>query len=58
MNFLQPMGRVFLAFLATVGRLATLAAGDNLHPFEKVYTPWANTIVPLAESALLIEETS
>ena len=55
MNFLQPIGRVFLAFLATVGCLATLAVDDNLHPSEKVYTPWADTIVPLAESALLKE---
>ena len=38
--------------------LATLAADDNLHPSEKVYTPWADTIVPLAESALLKEKTS
>ncbi len=58
MNFLQPIGRVFLAFPATVGRRATLAADDNLHPSEKVYTPWADTIVPVAESALLKEETS
>ena len=57
MNFLQPIGRVFLAFLATVGCPATLAADDNLHPSEKVYTPWADTIVPLAESALLKEKT-
>ncbi len=58
MNFPQPIGRVFPAFLGTVGRLATLLAGDNLHLSEKVYTPWAGTIVPLAESALLKEETS
>ncbi len=58
MNFLQPIGRVFLAFMATVGRLATLAADDNLPHSEKVYTPWADTIVPLAESVLLKEETS
>ena len=57
MNFLQPIGRVLFAFMATVGRL-TLAADDNLHPSEKMYTPWANTIVPLAESALLKEGTS
>ena len=57
MNFLQPIGRVFLAFLATVRCLAALAADDNLHPSEKVYTPWADTIVPLAESALLKEKT-
>ena len=55
MNFLQPIGRVFLAFPATVGCLATLTADDNLHLSEKVYTPWADTIVPLAESALLKE---
>ena len=55
MNFLQPIGRVFLAFLASVGYLATLAADDNLRPSERVYTPWADTIVPLAESALLKE---
>jgi len=35
----------------------TLVADDNLHPSEKVYTPWADTIVPLAESALLKEKT-
>ena len=58
MNFLQLIGRVFLAFLATVGCLATLAAEDNLHPSKKVYTPWADTIVRLAESALIKEETS
>ncbi len=58
MNFLQPIGRVFMGFPATVGRLATLAADDDLHPSEKVYTPWADTIVPLTESALLKEETS
>ncbi len=32
-------------------------ADDNLHPSGKVYTPWADTIVPLAEMALLKEET-
>ncbi len=35
----------------------TLVADDNLHPSGKVYTPWADTIVPLAELALLKEET-
>ncbi len=35
----------------------TLVADDNLHPSGKVYTPWADIIVPLAESALLKEET-
>ncbi len=30
---------------------------DNLHPSGKVHTPWVDTIVPLAESALLKEET-
>ncbi len=35
----------------------TLVADDNLHPSGKVYTPWADTIVPLAELALLEEET-
>ncbi len=58
MNFLQPIGGVLLAFLGTVGRLATLAADDNLHPSKRVYTPWADTIVPLAESAWLKDETS
>ena len=58
MNFLQPTGSVLLNFFATVGRLATLAADDNLPPSEKVYTPWADTIVPLTESALLKEESS
>ena len=32
-------------------------ADDNLHPSGKVHTPWADTIVPLVKSALLIEET-
>ena len=36
----------------------TLVADDNLHPSGKVYTLWAYTIVPLAESDLLKEETS
>ncbi len=58
MNFLQPIERVFLAFLATLLLLATLAADDNLHPSKRVYTPWADTIVPLAESAWLKDETS
>ncbi len=57
MNFLQSIGRVFLALLATVGCLANMAVDDNLHPSEKVYTPWADTIVPLAELALLKEKT-
>ena len=35
----------------------TLVADDNLHPSGKVYTPWGDTIVPLAELALLKEET-
>ena len=30
---------------------------DNLHPSGKVHTPWADTIVPLAESALIKEQT-
>ena len=58
MIVLQPIGRVFLEFLATAGRLSTLAVDNNLHPSEKVYTPWADTNVPLAQSALLQEETS
>ena len=32
-------------------------ADDNLHPSGKVHTPWADTIVPLAESALIKEQT-
>ncbi len=32
-------------------------SGDKLHPSGKVYTPWGNTIVPLAESAMLKEKT-
>jgi len=36
----------------------TLVANDSLRPSGKVYTPWADTIVPLAESALLKAETS
>jgi hypothetical protein len=35
----------------------TLVADEYLHPSGKVYTPWADTIVPLAEMALLKEET-
>ncbi len=34
-----------------------LMADDNLHPSGNVYTPWAYTIVSLAELALLKEET-
>ncbi len=49
MNFLQPIGSVLPNFFATVGRLATLAVDDNLPPSEKVYIPWADTIVALAE---------
>ena len=30
-----------------------LMADDNLHPSGNVYTPWAYTIVSLAELALL-----
>ena len=40
------------------GHLAPQAADDNLHPSVKEYTPWAYTIVLLAESALLKEEIS
>ena len=58
MNFLQTIGSVILNFLATVGRLVTPAGDDTLHPNEKVYTPGADTIVPLVESALLKEESS
>ncbi len=78
MKFLAAIGRVFLGFLASTGRLGMFAvisvshcvrppfyrrliwrqvADDNLHPSGKVYTPWAGTIVPLAESALLKDET-
>ena len=32
-------------------------ADDDLHPSGKVHTPWADTIVPLVESALLKEKT-
>ena len=32
-------------------------ADDNLHLSGKVHTPWADTIVPLVESALLKEKT-
>ena len=35
----------------------TLVANNNLHPSRKLFTPWANTIVPLAELALLKEGT-
>ena len=35
----------------------SMMADDNLHPFGKVHTPWADTIVPLAKSALLKEAT-
>ena len=40
-----------------VGGDQTLVADNNLHPSRKVFTLWANTIVPLAESALLQEGT-
>ena len=36
----------------------TLVADDNLHAFGKVYIPCADTIVPLADLALLKGETS
>ena len=49
MNFLQSTGGVLIAFMSTAGHPATLAAEDNHHPSDKVYTPWADTIVPLAE---------
>ncbi len=76
MKFLAAIGRVFLGFLASTGRLSMFAAisvshcerppfyprliwrqaaDDNLHPSGKVHTPWVDTIVPLAESALLKE---
>ena len=32
------------------------AVDDNLHPLGKVHTPWVDTIVPVAESALLEEQ--
>ena len=35
-----------------------LVAVNNLHPSGKVYTPWADPIIPLAELALLKEEPS
>ena len=78
MKFLAAIGRVFLGFLASTGRLGMFAAisvshcvrppfyprliwrqvaDDNLHRSGKVHTPWAHTIVPLAESALLKEKT-
>ncbi len=60
MNFPQPIGGVPLNFFATGGRLAAPAApaaDNNLHPSEKVYPPWADAIVPLAESILPKEET-
>ncbi len=41
-----------------VGGDPTLVADNNLHASGKVCTPWADTIVSLAESALLKEETS
>ncbi len=57
MNFLHLIGRVFLENLGTAGQLTSLAADDTLHPSEKVYTPWADTIVSQTESALLKEDT-
>ena len=78
MATLAIVGRVFLAFPTTTGRLMAFASGavahsfwppiyprrirrqvvdDNLHPSGKVHTPWVDTIVPLAESALLKEKT-
>ena len=41
-----------------VGGDPTLVADANLHASGYAYTPWAGTIVSLAESALLKEETS
>ena len=35
----------------------TLVADNNLHPSRKMFALWANTIVPLAEPALLKEGT-
>ena len=40
-----------------VGGDQTLVADNNLHPSRKVFTLWANTIVPLAEPALPKEGT-
>ncbi len=57
MNIVQPIGRMFIACLAPVGRMGTLAAYDNLHPCYKVYTRWV-VLVPVTESALLKEKTS
>jgi hypothetical protein len=57
-NFLQPIGRVFLEFLSTAGRLLTLAVDNNLHPSEKGNTPLADTNVHLAETGLLKREAS
>jgi len=67
----KSVGWVFFALLVTTGKLPfftftalirvltlPLMANNNLRPSEKVYTPWADTIVYLAESALLKEETS
>ena len=36
----------------------TLVADDSLHPSGKMYTPWADAIVPLAELALIKAEYS
>ena len=48
---------VVIRGISVQGGDPTLVAGDYLHPSGKLYTPWADTIVPLAESALLKEET-
>lgn len=32
-------------------------ADDNLHPSGNLHGPWADTLVPLVKSALLMEET-
>ncbi len=74
MDYLAAIGRVFLAFPASTGRLGIVEAisvshcvrppfyprlirrqvvDDNLHSSGKVHTPWVDTIVSLADSALL-----
>ena len=68
MATLALIGRVFPAFPSTTGRYMLVAdsfrppmVDDNLdpsgHPSGKVHAPWVDTVFPLAESALLEEET-
>ena len=45
------------AIFRRAGGDPSMMADDNLRPFGKEHTPWADTIVPLDKSALLREAT-